>query len=196
MKSCKLIHVASHFLVRVCMWRVLWNSEWTGFQLCWFGRLEISNWIQNSLQAMNSIDSYFFFYILVQLLKSKQQELIKYLEIWKYRDKADKDLLIQLILIDIYKNCFKKSKIEKWSIHNISILSKQTNGYSEQMLFNMCLELVSTIFFFSPCDSPSKTTKNAFYIILEALFVLFVIFSFLSTLSIYERTNDVINWFA
>ena len=49
-------------------------------------------------------------------------------------------------------------------------------------IFLVVLQLVSAIFikvlFFSPNDSPSKTMKNAFYFIYEALFVL-KIFKFL-----------------
>ena len=73
------------------------------------------------------------------------------------------------------------------------------------------LKFVSTIFYqffiFSPNDSPLKTTKNVFYFIWKALFVLKIFnflwfFPFLSTLSKFKRTNgngiiyDVMNWHA
>ena len=89
----------------------------------------------------------------------------------------------------------------KIAIHQFFLLSKGGKTTS--------LKLVSAIFYkmsiFSRNDSPSKTVKNVFYFIEEALFVLEIFkfpTSFLSTVSRFKRTNgnriiyDVMNWLA
>ena len=69
------------------------------------------------------------------------------------------------------------------------------------------LKLLSSIFIFSPNDSPSKTMKNNFYFIWKSLFVFEIFrfwyfFPFRFTLSRFKRTNeteiiyDVMKWLA